>query len=342
MKILRLSSVIFLIALFLFLTGCEEIVKEKEAEDPGTTDTLKSSTWMYSDNTGASWYVYSLEYMEFIKAINSFNPDPYSSIIAAGENGIIIKSDDGGGTWTVDSTSAGKETINAMSSTGVDLNGVAVGNRGTILRTQDDGNTWTVLTPPASEDFFSVAFDAFSGTGFATGSNGTLISSPDRGYTWNLIFSNPGSGIVYRNIAFATSFYASIIGDSGTVNRAFVLLTVDGGQTWGPAFVPPLDNVKLYGISFLDSLNGMAVGTGGTILKTTDGGWTWAQRYAFVTDNLYTVVYNSEVCMAAGNKTVIRSFDLGETWNVSRIDSANANLYSIFRLDAGNYFIGGD
>ncbi|MDD5362050.1 MAG: YCF48-related protein [Ignavibacteria bacterium] len=341
MRISYYLSIVIIFSLVL-LAGCENAVKQPEQNGPITTDSSNGSTWMYTDNTGNFWYMYQLDYSNAINSIISFNADPYSSIIAGGDKGIIIKSVDGGGTWSVDTTSAGKQSIRSMSGTGVDLNGVAVGNGGTILLTNTDGGSWTKVTGPTSVDLLSVKFDAFSGVGFATGGNGTLIGSSDRGYSWNLIFSNPGSSIVYRNAAFATSKTASIAGDSGATGKAFLLLTVDGGLTWGPASYPPLNGIYLYSISFLDSLNGMAVGSAGTILKTTDAGWTWTQRYANIPNNLFAVVYTNEVCMAAGSKIIIRSYDLGETWNTSSIDSANGNLFSIFRLDAGNYFVAGE
>lgn len=341
-------SAVIIILIAVFLSGCDVPVKPTEPEDPGggggggSSDTLKTCSWLYSDNSGASWYVYSLDYMEYIKAINSFNSNPYVSILAAGEKGIIIHSVDGGGSWDIDSTTAGGHTINYMCGTGVDLNGLAVGDNGTILRTVDDGSSWQPVTSPVTENLLSVYVEPFSGYGFATGGNGTVLQSIDRGFSWNLFFSNPGNSVTYRNVAFATSLFGNMIGDSGSVNRGFILLTLDGGLTWGSASYPPLDNYKLYGISFLDTLTGIAVGSGGMILKTLDAGQTWSQRTSGITENIYSVKCGSEVFLACGNKVVLSSFDFGETWSVNRIDSAKGNLYSIFRLDNGNYFTGGD
>ncbi len=336
------------ILIFVFLSGCDVPVKPTQPEDPGggggggSTDTLKTFSWLYTNNSGASWYIYSLDYMEYIKSVISFNSNPYVSILAAGERGKIIHSVDGGASWTVDSVTAGGRTINYMCGTGVDLNGLAVGDNGAILRTVDDGNSWQPVTSPVTENLLSVYVEPFSGYGFATGGNGIVLQTIDRGYSWNLFFSNPGSSVTYRNVSFATSLYGNIIGDSGSVNRGFILLTLDGGLTWGSASYPPLENYKLYGISFLDSLTGIAVGSGGMILKTIDAGQTWSQRTAAITDNLFSVKCASEVFLACGNKVVISSFDFGETWTVNRIDSAKGNLYSIYRLDNGNYFTGGD
>ncbi|MCE1164236.1 MAG: YCF48-related protein [Bacteroidetes bacterium] len=343
---LLIAGIILLVSLF--ISGCDVPVKPNENGNNGggggggSSDSGKSSTWMFTDNSGASWYVYTLEYMEYIKAINSFNSNPYVSIIAAGEKGIIIHSVDGGASFTVDSVSAGGYDVNCMYSTGVDLNGIAVGNHGTILRTLDDGNSWRTVTSPTTENLLSVFIEPFSGNGYATGGNGTVLHSIDRGYSWNLFFSNPGSSVTYRNVAFATSVYGNMVGDSGSVNRGFILLSLDGGATWGSASYPPLINIKMYGISFMDSLTGIAVGSGGMILKTTDAGQTWAQKISGVTTDVLSVKCASEVFLACGNKFVLSSYDFGETWGVSNIDSANGKLYSIFRLDNGNYFAGGE
>jgi len=297
---------------------------------------------MYSDNTGSAWELYKLYYTDALRSIGTFNSVPYASVIAVGDNGYIIYSVDGGGTWTVDTGAVTNANLNALTNTGIDLSGIVVGNQGTILQTANDGVNWTKLVSPVTTNLYSVMIDAFGGNGFAVGADETILTTYDFGNSWNLAFSGTAGFAEFRGIYMINSFTAVIVGDTVSGVKPLIIRTNDGGTSWTPVVIPVLNNVKLYGVSFLDSINGMAVGSAGTILKTTDGGMSWQQRFAFIADELFSVNYNSEVCMAVGYKTILQSFDLGETWTASRIDSANGNLYAIYKLDAGNYFVSGD
>lgn len=52
--------------------------------------------------------------------------------------------------------------------------------------------------------------------------------------------------------------------------------TSDGGATWVKKF--ELNYQHIYSLSFSDPLNGWAVGWGGSIVKTTDGGENWVNH----------------------------------------------------------------
>jgi photosystem II stability/assembly factor-like uncharacterized protein len=58
--------------------------------------------------------------------------------------------------------------------------------------------------------------------------------------------------------------------------RGIIALSEDQGRSWRQAAVGV--SVTLTAIRFVDALNGMAVGHGGTVLTTSDGGEHWLQR----------------------------------------------------------------
>lgn len=58
--------------------------------------------------------------------------------------------------------------------------------------------------------------------------------------------------------------------------RGIVVLSDDDGKSWRQARVPV--SVTLTALRFADAKNGFAVGHGGTVLATTDGGQTWTRR----------------------------------------------------------------
>jgi len=68
----------------------------------------------------------------------------------------------------------------------------------------------------------------------------------------------------------------------------------------------------------------VVVGTGGTILTTSDGGVTWRSRTSGTKENLYAVTcLTSRACLAVGTGTILASADGGATWTVR--SSGNGN-----------------
>jgi len=326
----------------LYFTGCENPndPNNNNIGNPVTPIDKGTSTWMYSNDIGATWFVYKLGYASSLNCVGTLNSVPYTSVLAVGTGGVIIQSVDGGGTFTID-TMATKSDLNYFTGNGLDLSGIAVGNNGVILTTSDDALNWQPITSNTTSDLLSVKIESFSGTGFAVGKNQTIIRTENRGLNWSGVQSGSNS-ITYSGICFVNQFVAIVVGDSSSTGKPIVLYTLDAGLTWQPATIPVLNNIKLNSVSFLDTLNGITVGTGGTILKTTDAGLTWVQKFPSVITDLYSVLFDAEVCMIAGNKSILRSFDLGETWSASPIDSANGKLKSIYKIDAGNYFVSGE
>lgn len=107
-----------------------------------------------------------------------------------------------------------------------------------------------------------------------------------------------------------------------------IFKSYSGGITWdfgnhgGGGYIRSLD--------FSDSINGLAVGYAGKILRTTDGGGSWERILpeGVLTQRNYTTVryVNEETVFAFGGRdyindtlqTIIKSTDRGETWNTVR------------------------
>jgi photosystem II stability/assembly factor-like uncharacterized protein len=72
----------------------------------------------------------------------------------------------------------------------------------------------------------------------------------------------------------------------------------------------------LLDVTFLDASRGWAVGRGGTILHTSDGGATWAPQPSGVTTDLLAVCFvDAESGWAVGgDDTILRTLDGGATW----------------------------
>ena len=88
----------------------------------------------------------------------------------------------------------------------------------------------------------------------------------------------------------------------------------------------------LYGVSFTDANNGTAVGVGGTILRTTDGGATWNLQSSGTSVVLSGVAFtdaNTGAVVGDGG-LILRTTDGGATWNQqssgSRANSAGGRV----------------
>ncbi|MBC8044446.1 MAG: T9SS type A sorting domain-containing protein [Rhizobacter sp.] len=175
---------------------------------------------------------------------------------------------------------------------------VAVGVGGTILRSTDNGNTWASVSG-GSADLMGVAGVSLSaagkgnaaesvqgfGSAVAVGVGGTILRSTDDGQSWSTVSS---SGSTLNSVASAAA--------PAVVRKGY---GVSGTQGFGSA---------------------VAVGVGGTILRSTDGGASWQSisTAAAGATNLQKVISDGSATNFTAVGTdglVIRSVDGGLTWN---------------------------
>lgn len=121
--------------------------------------------------------------------------------------------------------------------------------------------------------------------------------------------------------------------------NGYVLLSDDGGASYRQAQKVPVD-FTLTGVWFTDARNGWAVGHGGSIIHSSDGGETWQlQRSEPQPDQpLYSVYFsNAEHGWAAGLwSLLLRTSDGGKSWSQVKLPvaegqkRADLNLLKIF------------
>jgi photosystem II stability/assembly factor-like uncharacterized protein len=190
---------------------------------------------------------------------------------AAGDSGKIIKTVNGGTTWT----SLNSSTTNRLYSVYfTDINtGYAVGQSGTILKTIDGGSNWTPQTSGSTKLLYSVFF-VNADTGYIVGGGGTILETNNGGFTW--INKPSGTQADLYSIYFKgkTGYIVGYYWDVSlwTPSYLVVLKTINGGIDWTPTIKPIGINWDLRSVYFTDSITGYAVGSGGTIIKTTTGG----------------------------------------------------------------------
>ncbi len=155
---------------------------------------------------------------------------------------------------------------------------------------------WTTLASGTTRDLRGVSFPD-QGHGWAVGAGGTIVATADGGRSWapqaacaKSFPCTPTSPDMVSADLTAVSFpdpaHGWAVGTGGTI-----VATADGGRSWSPeaacaktvaCTATSADRVSadLTGVSFADPAHGWAVGAGGTIVATGDGGRSWSRQLA--------------------------------------------------------------
>jgi photosystem II stability/assembly factor-like uncharacterized protein len=218
-------------------------------------------------------------------------------LVAVGDHGIIVLSDDRGASWR----QADAVPTQALL-TGVCFNdaqhGVAVGHDKVILRSADAGRTWqrTHYAPEAQRPLLDVWCGA-DGHVIAVGAYSTYLTSNDGGVNWNEVKFTPvpraapapaasggaavGSeaadtdeqargGYHLNRIVGAGAARLYIAGEAGHLYRSD-----DGGATW-LTLASPYEG-SFFGVLPLAGDTVLAIGLRGHLYRSADAGSTWQQ-----------------------------------------------------------------
>ncbi|MCX6267575.1 MAG: YCF48-related protein [Bacteroidetes bacterium] len=247
---------------------------------------------------------------------------------AVGLEGTIVKTINGGTTWTV--LSSGTTTsLSSVYFTDVSK-GVAVGLGGTILKTTNGGTDWMAVSSGTTNDLNSVCF-ADLNTGYVAGEGGAILKTNNGGI---------------NSICFTDANMGHVVSKDG-----LILKTQDGGMSWTP-YSMPSGMHWLLSVCFPDVSTGYAVCyvlTGkrtvvqGRVIKTTDGGTTWFDLQAATDGKLNSVYFtdaNTGYCVG-DHGTIIKTTDGGAHWATSSSGTAY-NLLSVCFTDATKGYAVGD
>jgi hypothetical protein len=142
-----------------------------------------------------------------------------------GEKGVIGHTEDGGKTWVMQTSPAGKKSLFGVCFKD-STTGWACGMDGAIICTNDGGSTWTAAeSVPLKESLYGITLTG-DGVLWAVGKKGVIMLSKDQGKTWTADTSCPPVNqwlleVVCRDGAIV------IGGGKGTM-----LISPDNGQTW--------------------------------------------------------------------------------------------------------------
>jgi photosystem II stability/assembly factor-like uncharacterized protein len=258
-----------------------------------------------------------------------------NNVIAVGERGTIMRSEDGGDTWSVHSEYDENKGPFSRVRFIDDIHGWIVGYNGKILKTIDSGHTWENKLSGTSVNLHSIHFPDGE-TGFAVGDNGTILKSIDAAESWMILQS--GTNASLRSVHFIHPDTGWAVGGSS----GLVLHTENGGDTWEVCEKVDFGGRPVTEVYFLDSKKGWIAGNA-YLYTTTDGGETWSSSLGFV-ENLgipyleyaltaQRIYFQNDQTgyITATHGSVYRTTDGGEIWHRWVTGSQNTSevFYSI-------------
>ena len=191
-------------------------------------------------------------------------------VVAVGEFGHILLSDDHGGHWRQAQHVPTRTTLTAVTFVNAEQ-GWAVGHGGQVLVTQDGGEHWQVQfgAIDGPDSLFSVLFiDPLHGV--AVGPFGYAIATADGGKSWAQFQVMEGEdGERHLNGVFAGHHGRWLI--AAEIGGVFV--SDDSGQTWRLVNLPYAGSV--WGGTALSDGSLVVWGMAGHALRSTDNGETW-------------------------------------------------------------------
>lgn len=197
-----------------------------------------------------------------------------SRLVAVGEHGLVLLSDDAGNSWRQTLTGLVDTTLSAVTFVDSDQ-GWIVGREEAILYTADSGNSWQLQHwNPFPENgmegaLLEVVFTS-STQGFAVGANGTLLRTADAGNSWQrqTLLHREGFEPHLFDISSRNADELFITGEQGAVWRS-----ADAGTTWQELTVP--FSGSLFGAVPMGQSGLLVYAMLGKAFYSPDSGATW-------------------------------------------------------------------
>ena len=263
-------------------------------------------------------------------------------LVAVGDRGHILYSDDQGKTWTQAKVPT-RQLLTAVYFVD-DKHGWAVGHDAQILASADGGLTWSKQFEDLKREapLLDVWFQDVN-HGVAVGAYGALLETTDGGKNWQDVSDRLDNQDQFHLNAIAAVKDAGlfIVGEQGSMFRS-----PDWGQTWEKLQGPYQGS--LFGvIGTAQAQTLLAYGLRGNLYRSSDFGSTWQQVELKAARGALefglsgaTLLADGSIVIVGNGGSVISSSDNGETFSVfNRPD--RISLSSVTAAGDGNLILTG-
>jgi photosystem II stability/assembly factor-like uncharacterized protein len=245
-----------------------------------------------------------------------------------GDDGLILRTTNGGDTWTDLSWSNSRQLSSVYFQT--ELNGL-IGAVGVIFSTSDGGSSWTETTPIFYNTFERIDF-VDNLIGYSSGWNG-LYKTSNGGNNWSRcpLWISQAYSSQYKDFHFINGDLGWMVGSQEVVDH-----TQDGGQTMIQQRGGIHPTYTLNAVEFTDSKTGWAAGTRGRIIYTTTGGNNWEYLSHGPVNDLYAIQFSDTLNgYAAGPGVFLITSTGGKIWE-QRNAPSNYIIGAIYVIDKNN------
>lgn len=279
-----------------------------------------AGTILKTADLGATWSALVSGTTQNLYAVEVLNDN---EAVVVGDNGVILRTTDSGATWG-SVTSGVHDSLRSVSFSGA--NGICGGTSQDILYSTDSGASWHVSQKAFFGGGFFGAQMLTPTLGFVAGQNSIFQAfvgvTVDGGVSWTFhpFYFNGNEGNcndVHFFDAMTGITSGALFDSTGAIAR-----TTNGAADWVSTIYP----LALEGIDFPLSETGWVVGLGGTILKSTDAGVTFAPQESGSVSDLFDVSFASDgmTGVAVGQSgTILRTVSGGEDNGLTLISAAS-------------------
>ena len=274
-----------------------------------------------SKDFGASWELVTpipICPLQSIFAVNN------NVIYAGGQDGILLKTTDGGKTW--------KSSYQRVNNSGDNIQGLYFVNENVgysansyrlIAKTTDGGTTWSAVlndSTDATSTNYGVHF-INENTGFVVGKAGNSVDvvykTTNGGVSWTTTTYIVSANL--RGVAFYDAQNGIAVGE-----KVKAMFTKNGGATWTASTINGVPagsaSATIREVVYVNATTAVAAGDK-LFIKTTDGGTTWNYVSVTVEHSLTGIAGSSSNLWAVGLKSaspksvgILQSMDEGASW----------------------------
>jgi photosystem II stability/assembly factor-like uncharacterized protein len=255
-------------------------------------------------------------------------------VVAVGERGHVLLSDDAGKTWRQAKAVPTRATLTCVHATDAQTLWAA-GHGGVILRSSDGGEQWALVHGQADgpDVLLTLRVEA-DGHGLACGGFGVALATADAGKTWQPRTLVEGeSGERHLNRLFLSAAGTWLVAAEG----GHVLRSRDRGATWA-AVKTPYSGSLWSGLA-LPGGGLLAGGMRGNIVRSGDDGVTWTHLPVAGAGSLTGATLtaggaDARPLFVGVDGTVVQGDATGEQFRLQRLDD-RATLTAVARAGDG-------
>ncbi|HSW54090.1 MAG TPA: YCF48-related protein [Ignavibacteriaceae bacterium] len=272
-------------------------------------------------NSGGKWIWYESGVGNTLRTVSAVNNG--QRVIAAGDGGIILISEDAGETWSQLSSPTTRNLWNMQMIT--EQIGRIVGEGGASLKTVDGGYTWIQQSMPfPTAPYWDLSF-LDNEFGYICSSSGIVLKTTNGGGNW--IIQQAGDTRSIYTIFTLDTLRASAGGFAGKV-----VYTSDGGNNWLYTGGGGISATEINKIKFINDTKGFLASSGG-FYKSTNGGVSWYkindldQKGSTVLTTNLSFPTEEKGFVTGGKMLLAKTTNEGESWKRTIVNADFLNVY---------------